>query len=208
MIIEGARRRGSCCEPVSNEDRLTDTRSMAEVSDGGSVRRMRTVDDLRTGDHAAFIYANEQEHKAVVVPFVRAGFDSRQRVIYIHDRRSPQAISAMLSEGGVDADLAQATGQLVFVPAKQMYTRGAGYSFDSVLDKMHAMTAMALADGWSAVRATTEMSWVLRQTQGTDNLLEEVLQRSFSRFRIHSTALRSPAPSRTVPADNPRSLRR
>jgi len=160
---------------------------MAEVSDGGSVRRMRTVDDLRTGDHAAFIYANEQEHKAVVVPFVRAGFDSRQRVIYIHDRRSPQAISAMLSEGGVDADLAQATGQLVFVPAKQMYTRGAGYSFDSVLDKMHAMTAMALADGWSAVRATTEMSWVLRQTQGTDNLLEQVGR--FGSFYRQSAAL-------------------
>jgi two-component system, cell cycle sensor histidine kinase and response regulator CckA len=38
---------------------------------------------------------------------------------------------------------------------------------------MHAMTAMALADGWSALRVTTEMSWILRQTQGTDRLLEQ-----------------------------------
>jgi PAS domain S-box-containing protein len=64
-------------------------------------------------------------------------------------------------------------GQLVFLPAKQLYTRGVGYSFDNVLDKMHAMTAMALADGWSALRLTTEMSWVLRQTQGTERLLEQ-----------------------------------
>jgi two-component system cell cycle sensor histidine kinase/response regulator CckA len=142
-------------------------------SEAGDARRLRTVDDLRTGDNAAFIYANEQEHKAVLVPFVRAGLEQRERVIYIHDRRSPQTVAALLAEGGMDVDLAQAMGQLVFVPARQMYARGAGYAFDAVLDKMHAMTAMALADGWMALRVTTEMSWALRQTQGTERLLEQ-----------------------------------
>jgi two-component system cell cycle sensor histidine kinase/response regulator CckA len=134
---------------------------------------MRTVEDLRTGDHASFIYDGEQEHRAVLVPFVRAGLEQRQRVVYLHDTRTPQTLAAMLSEGGVDVDRAQALGQLVFAPAKQLYTRGGGYSFDGVLDKMHAMAAMALADGWSGLRLTTEMSWVLRQTQGTERLLEQ-----------------------------------
>jgi PAS domain S-box-containing protein len=128
---------------------------------------------LRTGDNVSFIYSGEQEHRAVLVPFVRAGLEQRQRVVYVHDLRTPQAVTTMLAEGGVDVDRAQATGQLVFVSAKQLYTRGVGYSFDSVLDKMHAMTAMALADGWTALRLTTEMSWVLRQTQGTERLLEQ-----------------------------------
>jgi two-component system, cell cycle sensor histidine kinase and response regulator CckA len=122
-----------------------------------------------------------------LVPFVRAGLEQRQRVVYVHDMRTPQTIAMMLAEGGIDVDLAQATGQLVLVPAKQLYARGIGYSFDSVLDKMHAMTAMALADGWSGLRVTTEMCWVLRQTQGTERLLEQAGR--FGSFFRDSVAL-------------------
>jgi len=171
MIVSAQIRRNSCCKghPVSD---VIQTRP----SEGGcdvSARRLRTIDDLRIGDHASFIYSGEQEYRAVVVPFVRAGLEQRQRVVYVHDMRAPQTISTILVEGGIDVDRAQAMGQLVFVPAKQVYTRGVGYSFDGVLDKMHGMTAMALADGWSSLRLTTEMSWMLRQTQGTERLLEQ-----------------------------------
>lgn len=141
--------------------------------DGAGARRLRTVDDLRTGDHACLIYSGEADYNSVITAFVRAGLDQRQRVAYVHDMRTPATLSALLAEAGIDVDRAQAAGQLVFIPAKQLYTRGVGYSFDSVLDKMHAMTAMALADGWSALRLTTEMSWILRQTQGTERLLEQ-----------------------------------
>jgi two-component system, cell cycle sensor histidine kinase and response regulator CckA len=159
--------------PFAGEDSAIDMRPTSGGSDSGA-RRLRTVDDLRTGDNAAFIYSNEQEHRAVLVPFVRVGLEQRQRVIYVCDRRSPQVVASLLAEGGIDVELAQATGQLVFLPARQMYARGVGYPFDSVLDKLHAMTAMALADGWTGLRTTTEMSWVLRQTQGTDRLMEQV----------------------------------
>jgi PAS domain S-box-containing protein len=152
---------------------VIDNRSIVGGSEGGSVRRLRTVDDLRTGDNAAFVYSNEQEHKAVLAPFVRAGLEQRQRVVYVHDRRSPEAIAALLAESGIDVEFALASGQLVFLPARQMYARGVGYSLDVVVDKMHAMTAMALADGWTALRVTTEMSWILRQTQGTQCLLDQ-----------------------------------
>lgn len=171
MVVRGENRRGSCCTRDQVSD-VNQTRPRVGGADGG-VRRLRTVDDLRTGDHASFIYSGDQDYRAVVVPFVRAGLEQRQRVVYVHDMRTPHTLSTILSEGGIDVDRAQATGQLVLVPAKQVYTRGAGFSFDSVLDKMHAMTAMALADGWSALRMTTEMSWILRQTQGAERLLEQ-----------------------------------
>jgi PAS domain S-box-containing protein len=145
----------------------------AAGADGVGTRRLRTVDDLRMGDHACFIYTGEQEYQAVLAPFVRAGFEQRQRVLYIHDMRSPESVRAMLREAGVDVDHAEFREQIVFVSAKQMYARGAGYSFERVLDQMHAMTAMALADGWSALRVTSEMTWLLRQTQGPDRLLAQ-----------------------------------
>jgi len=146
---------------------------MAAGTDGSLARRLRTVDDLRMGDHACFIYASEQEYQSVLAPFVRAGLEQRQRVLYIHDMRSPEAVRAMLRDAGVDVDHAEFREQIVFMSAKQMYARGAGYSFARVLDQMHALTAMALADGWSALRVTSEMTWLLRQTQGPDRLLAQ-----------------------------------
>jgi two-component system cell cycle sensor histidine kinase/response regulator CckA len=147
-------------------------RSTSGAADSGVARRLRTVEDLCTGDHASFIYSNEQEYQAVLVPFVKVGLEQRQRVLYVHDYRLPPTVKAMLRDNGVDVDRAEARGQLVFLPAKQMYARGAGYSFDHVLDQLHALTAMALADGWTSLRITTEMTWVLRQTQGLEHLLE------------------------------------
>ena len=151
------------------------------------MRRLRTVDDLRTGDHACFIYDGEQEYQAVLVPFVRAGLEQRQRVLYIHDMRSPEDVSTMLRAAGVDIDHAEFREQIVFVPAKQMYARGAGYSWDRVLDQVHAMTALALADGWSGLRVTSEMTWVLRKTQGTERLLAQ--EGRMGRFFRESAAL-------------------
>ena len=146
---------------------------MAAGVEGVSTRRLRTVDDLRTGDHACFIYNSEQEYQAVLAPFLRAGLEQRQRVLYIHDMRSPESVSAMLRDAGVDIDHAEFRQQIVFMSAKQIYARGAGYSFERVLDQLHALTAMALADGWSGLRVTSEMTWVLRQTQGTERLLAQ-----------------------------------
>ena len=144
---------------------------MAEGVEGASPRRLRTVDDLRTGDNACFIYSSEQEYQAVLVAFVRAGLEQRQRLVYLHDMRSPESVRAMLRGAGLDIDHAEFREQVIFMPAKQVYARGAGYSSERVLDQLHAMTALALADGWSALRVTSEMTWVLRQTQGTERLL-------------------------------------
>jgi PAS domain S-box-containing protein len=144
---------------------------MAEGVDESSPRRLRTVDDLRTGDNACFIYSSEQEYQSVLLAFVRAGLEQRQRLVYLHDMRSPESVRAMLRGAGLDIDHAEFREQVIFVPAKQIYARGAGYSSERVLDQLHAMTALALADGWSALRVTSEMTWVLRQTQGTERLL-------------------------------------
>src|SRR5664279_4868009 len=135
-------------------------RSMVTSEEGA--RRLRTVDDLRTGDDACFIYNDEQDYEAVMVAFVRAGLQERQRVVFVHDSHSPEAVRAMLQRAEIDVDHAEFREQLKFVSARQLFCRGAGNSVERVLDQLHAMTAMALADGWSALRMTTEMTWVLR----------------------------------------------
>ncbi len=160
---------------------------MIAQTDSVGVRRLRTVDDLRIGDSACFIYSNEQEYQAVMAPFVSVGLEQRQRVLYVHDTRSPQEVRAMLRDAGVAIDRAESRQQVIFASTQQMLSRGAGYSLERLLDQLHAMTAMALADGWSALRVTSEMAWAPRQTQGTERLLAQ--EGSLGGFYRESAAL-------------------
>jgi len=82
--------------------------SVAAGLESGNVRRLRTVDDLRLGDNACFIYTSEQEYQSVLTSFVRTGLEQRQRVLYLHDFRSPQNVGDMLRNAGVDVDRAEA----------------------------------------------------------------------------------------------------
>ena len=137
-----------------------------------SSRRLRTVDDLTIGDNACFIYGSDEEHAAVVIPFVRVGLEKHERVLYIHDERSRDSLIDLFTANGIDADRAVARGQLVLFHAKQVFVRGGDLSLDRLLDQFHATTAMALADGFVGLRVTSEMTWVLKQSQGVDRLFE------------------------------------
>ena len=152
-----------------------------------SSRRLRTVDDLAIGDNACFIYGSDEEHAAVVVPFVRAGLEKQERVLYIHDERSRDSVIDLLSANGIDAERAVARGQLVLFPAKQVFVRGGDLSLERLLDQFHATTAMALADGFVGLRVTSEMTWVLKQAHGVDRLFEH--ETKFGAFFSGSAAL-------------------
>lgn len=171
MVARSRFRRGSCCQGKATKI-VSDGTSTLGGSGSAGARRLRTIADLRIGDSASFIYGGEAEHAAVVSSFVRAGLEARQRVAYVYDQRTPQSVADLLGQHDVDVARAQSSGQLVFVPAKQLYTRGAEYGLEVALDKLHGMTALALADGWSALRLTTEMGWVLRENRGPDRLRE------------------------------------
>jgi hypothetical protein len=64
--------------------------SAAAGLESGNARRLRTVDDLRLGDNACFIYTSEQEYQSVLTSFVRTGSNSGSAcsifTIFVHPR--------------------------------------------------------------------------------------------------------------------------
>ena len=54
----------------------------------GQPHSTRTITDLRPGDHLCCLYETEEQHRAVVTPFLRQGLERGEKVLYIVDARA------------------------------------------------------------------------------------------------------------------------
>jgi anti-anti-sigma regulatory factor len=123
----------------------------------------RPVGEIRPGDHAAFSFTTAQEQAQVIGPFVHDGLDARQKVIYISGG-TPCGLPGLA--GRPDADHLTGTGQLRVIPrGVACLTRGR-FDPDRMLTVIGQEISQATDQGYSAIRLTADMSWVLDQPGG------------------------------------------
>jgi DNA-binding CsgD family transcriptional regulator/PAS domain-containing protein len=146
-------------------------------SDGGTGREEpspspSTIGDVKPGHHVCCIYETEEEHRAVVVPFLRQGLERGEKVLYIVDARDAEIILDHLRRDGLDPDPYVESGQLSILAAQDVYLKDGVFDPDAMIDLLRAETGQALAEGYSALRVTGEMSWALRGLPGSERLIE------------------------------------
>jgi len=132
----------------------------------------KTLEDLQPGDHICLLYDSEEEHRAVLAPFLRGGIEQKQKVIYIADAHEPKTIAGYLCEDGVDAEPLLDSGQLQVCTASQVYTRDGTFDPKAMTDLVRAETDRALSEGYTGLRITGEMTWALRGIPGSQGLIE------------------------------------
>lgn len=66
----------------ANEDCLT-IRWNRKVGAMSSVSSLRTIKELGIGDHLCCLYETEEEHRALLTPFMRGGLEQGEKVLYI-----------------------------------------------------------------------------------------------------------------------------
>ncbi len=64
----------------------------------------RTLEDMGPGDHLCCIYDSEEEHRALLLPFLRLGLQRGEKVIYIVDAHTAREVLGWLEEDGWDTD--------------------------------------------------------------------------------------------------------
>jgi hypothetical protein len=124
------------------------------------------------GDHACALYFGEIERDAILAPFLRAGLDAGEKCLCLVDGMRPDEVIETVGDG-LDADGGVSSGQM------EIATSMATYAPESVFDKERtiALLSQSLAGatgpgGYHRVRAVAEMSWVLRQPAGADQLMD------------------------------------
>ena len=130
------------------------------------------ITDLKPGDHLCLIYDTEKEHRAVLTPFLRQGLERGEKVIYIADTRTPEAVLSYLHDDGLAPEPYLDRGQLVILTCDDACMRDGIFDPDEMIALLRAETEKALAEGYPALRVTGEMSWALRGLPGSERLME------------------------------------
>ncbi len=132
----------------------------------------RRIARLRQGDHLCLIYRNAAEQTAALVPYLKAGFAAGERCLFVGHGTSGRRLERALNEAGVDVAGECDRGSLVFVTQRDTWLPGGRFDPGTMMDMLRQAEQQALDDGFSGLRATWNMGWLLEGTPGADRLIE------------------------------------
>jgi PAS domain S-box-containing protein len=133
---------------------------------------IRRVTDLGAGDHLCCIYETEEDHRALLTPYMRQGLERGEKVLYIVDAHTAEEVLGYLEQDGVDTRPYLESGQLAMLTVDDSYMKGGTFDPDGMIDLLSSETGIALAEGYTALRVTGEMTWALKGLPGSDRLME------------------------------------
>ncbi len=131
---------------------------------------LQTLAHLAPGAHVCGLFGSEEAHRELFTRFLREGLEQGQKIIYIADSHSREDILDYFAGWDVGPYLAK--GQFSILTPDQTYLREGSFDPDRMVDLLRAETEKALAEGYTALRVSGEMSWSLRGAPGSDRLIE------------------------------------
>ena len=127
---------------------------------------------MQPGDHYCGIYRSDEDHRAIIVDFVRDGVLRNEKMVYVVNLQTSEQLRATLEQAGIGvADLID-RGQLVIMTAREAYLRDGQFVPNKMIELLREETDKALAEGYTALRATGEMTWALAGEPGSERLVE------------------------------------
>lgn len=131
----------------------------------------RELKRLRQGDHLCHFYETATAVEAMVVPFFQDGLARNERCLFIADDANAHQTTQMLARAGVDAKREIERGALRILTTREAYLPAGRFEPLAMLEKLERETDDALAAGFSGLRGSGDMAWVLGPHAGTDQLI-------------------------------------
>jgi PAS domain S-box-containing protein len=134
--------------------------------------RSLTLENLRPGAHLCCLYGTEEEHRAVLAPYLRRGLEQGEKTLYIVEAHTAETILGYLSNEGLLVEQFLKSGQFAILTRTEAYMRQGFFDPEAMITLLKAETKKALAQGYTALRVTGEMTWALRGLPGSERLIE------------------------------------
>jgi len=132
----------------------------------------KTLFSLKPHDHICLIFETLEEWRNIIIPFIITGLMKGQKCIYITDENSTERIRKLIHKEWSNASVAEKSGQLVVLEAKDTYTKDGRFEPDKMIALLISETNKAISEGYSALRATGEMTWILKSNLGVEKAFE------------------------------------
>lgn len=137
-----------------------------------SPETLPSIARMRTGDHYCGIYRTDEDHRAIVVDFIRQGVARHEKMFYIVNIQTAAQLKATLAAAHIDVDDLERKGQLIITTAKGAYLQDGQFDPNKMVALLRRETDKAIAEGYTALRATGEMTWALAGEPGSERLVE------------------------------------
>ena len=132
----------------------------------------RRISRLRRGDHLCLIYDSVAEMMAALVPFLKAGLAVGERCLYLGREAGGRRVERALESAGVDVGAELDRGSLVVLTEREQWTIGGRLDSGAMLDLLRQAEQQALEDGFSGLRATWDMTWLLEASPSRERLVD------------------------------------
>ncbi|MBK5226734.1 MAG: MEDS domain-containing protein, partial [Thermoleophilia bacterium] len=142
------------------------------MSQNKSSDLIKAIGKLDVHDHLCLIYESREEQLAAVIPFMRIGLERGERCIYIADDNTVEEVLDAMRAAGIEVEDATRSGALSVITKRDFYLKEGRFDPDWMIDFIKEATAAAKADGYSALRVTGEMTWMLGGDPGSERLIE------------------------------------
>jgi signal transduction histidine kinase/ActR/RegA family two-component response regulator len=143
--------------------------SRGGIVDGDLERRSAR---LRQGDHLCLIYHSAAEQTAALVAFFKSGLAARERCLFVGHGTSGRRLEHALEDAGIDFGAECDRGALLFLMRRESWLLHGRFDPGTMMDLLRQAEQQALDDGFSGLRATWNMGWLLEGTAGADRLIE------------------------------------
>jgi len=126
---------------------------------------------IEDGSHIVGLYTEEDRVLSSLIPFLAEGLAGNDRCFYAAAPNTIARVSKALRQAGAAVDEARERGQLVLLDKKDPLLNDGRFDPVHLVELYRADIANALEEGWSHVRATAEMSWLVEGVPGREEIL-------------------------------------
>ena len=144
---------------------------MNDMNSGRS-RLVEAIAQIGVHQHLCLIYETQEEQFTAVIPFIRIGLERGERCLYIADDNPSDAVFDAMRAQGIDVAVAASSGALTVASKRETYLKPGCFDPDWMIHFLAEATDAAQAAGFSALRMTGEMGWMLGGDPGSARLTE------------------------------------
>jgi DcmR-like sensory protein len=141
----------------------------ASDPDNGPIRLAGSFLD-RHRHVCAFFHSAEEEYR-VLLPFIKDGFDRRERAFHIVDPKLREEHLRRLKTAGIDVASVEESGQFELVDWDETYLQDGHFNTDRLLALVQDVLENGMRQGFPLTRLVGHMEWALEDWPGVDDLL-------------------------------------
>ena len=124
------------------------------------------------GDHVCTLFSSEEEQLTAATEYIRQGLARGERCLYVCGEQAPEDFRSALVAAGIEAAYEENRGALVLLTKETGHLAGGSFSPSRMISMLGKAVEDALADGFTGLAAAGDMTWLLDEAPGSDDVAE------------------------------------